>query len=385
MRFLDFRFWLTILALLVAQAALATPYVPYQPDVNAKSWILVDYQTGDVLTSHKADVEMPQASLTKLMTAYIVEKQIDRGLISENDMVPISVKAWRTNGSTMFLEPNTKVKLSELMKGLIVVSGNDAAVALAEYVAGSTQAFAQMMNAEARAMGLSHTHFMNPTGMPHKDHYSSARDLATLTAHIIRDFPKHFKLYDIKKFTYNDITQPNRVLLLWRDPRVDGMKTGHTKAAGYCEVTTAINDKGMRVIAVVMDTASPEARADESEKLISYGFRYFQNYTPYQGGKALVSPRVWLGESNKVDLGLAQDLTLSIPYGTQKKLDAKLEVNPDITAPIKKGQTLGHINMTLDGKSLKKVPLVALQDVPEAGFFARIWDHIVMFFMSFIG
>lgn len=381
------RFWLAAVLALTTQLALASniTLMPQAPSVDAKSWLLMDYQSGQVLAENDADEKLAPASLTKLMTAYIVEQQIDLGNISEDAMVPISVKAWKTGGSRMFIKEGTSVKLADLMHGLVIQSGNDAAVALAEYVAGSTDAFANMMNAMAKQLGMTHTHFINPTGLPHPDHYTTARDLSKLAWHIIHDYPDHYKLYKIKSFTYNNITQHNRVLLLWRDPRVDGLKTGHTDEAGYCQVTSAIDKNGMRMIAVVLGTKSEEARAVESEKLLNYGFRFYQNYTAYQAGKSLVAPRIWLGTENHIDLGIQQDLTITIPNGTSDKLKADVQVNPDLRAPVKKGDTLGSVSISLDGKVVKSEPLVALNDVPEAGFFARLWDHILMFFTSFIG
>ena len=387
MHIFNSRFWLACVLALTTSLAMADniTLLPQPPSVDAKSWLLMDYQSGQVLAESDADEKLAPASLTKLMTAYIVEQQIDLGNISEDAMVPISVKAWKTGGSRMFVREGTQVKLSDLMHGLVIQSGNDAAVALAEYVAGSTDAFANMMNAMAKKIGMSHTHFENPTGLPHPDHYTTARDLATLAWHIIHDYPDHYQLYKLKSFTYNNITQPNRVLLLWRDPRVDGLKTGHTDEAGYCQVTSAIDKSGMRMIAVVLGTKSEEARAVESEKLLNYGFRFFQNYTAYQAGKTLVSPRLWLGTKNNIDLGIQQDLTITIPNGAGDRLKADVQVNPDLRAPVKKGDKLGSVSISLDGKVVKSEPLVALNDVPEAGFFARLWDHILMFFTSFIG
>ncbi len=378
------RIWLVMLGLCFAQLAVAAPLIPQPPKVNADAWILVDYQSLRVLAQHNADKELEPASLTKLMTAYIVEQQESLGNISSSDMVPVSVKAWRTGGSRMFIREGTRVKLDDLMHGLVIQSGNDAAVALAEYVAGSTGAFANMMNAMAKKLGMTHSHFENPTGLPHPNHYSSARDLATLAHNIIHDYPTHYKLYSVKTFTYNGITQHNRVTLLWRDPRVDGLKTGHTKAAGYCQVTSAKNEDGMRLIAVVMGTESEEARAVESEKLLNYGFRFFRNYTAYQAGESLVSPRVWLGEANHVDLAIKQDLVLTVPNGATDSLKPKVTVNPEIKAPIKKGQQLGTVSIQLNGDVIAQAPLVAMSEVKEAGFFSRLWDHIVMFFASFI-
>lgn len=382
--------WLLSLptALAAAPAAPAAPVanlLPAPPAINGTSWILVDFQSGQVLAENNADLHVPPASLTKLMTAYLVEQRVVSGNISEDVLVPISVNAWRTGGSRMFVQEGTQVKLSDLMQGLVIQSGNDAATALAEYVGGSTDAFANMMNAMAAQLGMKNTHYMNPTGLPDPDHYGTARDLATLAAHIIRDYPDHYALYKEKHFTWNNITQPNRLLLLWRDPRVDGLKTGHTEEAGYCQVTSAVDASGMRLIAVVMGTKSEEARAVETSKLLNYGFRFFQNYTAYEAGKTLVSPRLWLGKQNQIALGIREDLTVTVPNGSTDKLAASLTVNPSLRAPVKKGDVLGEVSIALDGKVLRSEPLVALEDVPEANIIARLWDHILMFFSSLFG
>lgn len=382
------HFILLVLALLVAAPASLADKInslnitPQPPSIDAKSWILVDYKSGQVLAEHQADEMLPPASLTKLMTAYIVERQMERDNISDSDLVPISVKAWRTGGSRMFVREGTQVPISDLMQGLVVQSGNDAAVALAEYVAGSTGAFATIMNAIADQLDMTNSHFINPTGLPDPNHYTTARDLATLAAHIIKDYPEHYKLYKQKSFTYNNITQHNRVLLLWRDHRVDGLKTGHTKAAGYCQVTSGVDKNDMRMIAVVMGTKSTEARAVESEKLLNYGFRFFENYTAYETDKTLVSPRIWLGKDNHVDLGIAKELTVTIPHGASSRLSVDTKINSQLEAPVSAGDVLGTVSISLDGSVVKTEPLVALHAVPQAGFLSRIWDHILMFVSS---
>lgn len=376
------RSLLALCLLSLSSTLAAAVVIPQPPSVDAKAWILMDYASGQILAEQQADEPLPPASLTKLMTAYIVEQQIDQGNISEDDQVPVSVKAWRTGGSRMFIQEGTQVLLSDLMKGLVVQSGNDAAVALAEYVAGGTDAFADIMNTVARSLGMSQSYFENPTGLPGQT-VSTSRDLAVLAWHIIHDYPQHYRLYKEKSFTYNNITQPNRVLLLWRDNRVDGLKTGHTEEAGYCQVVSAVDANGMRLIAVVMGTKSEEARAVESQKLLNYGFRFFRNHTAYKADTTLATPRLWLGKQNQVELGLTEDLTITIPQGAGNNLEVVTNINPDLKAPIAKGDKLGSVSIMLNGDTVKSADLVALHEVERAGFFARLWDHVLMFFSSF--
>lgn len=368
-----------LLGLLLPLVAAASSMVPRPPNIAATSYVLMDADNGQIIVEHNADKKLPPASLTKMMTAYIAETEIDNGTISTNDEVPISVNAWKTGGSRMFVREGTKVPLKKLLKGIVIDSGNDATVAVAEYIAGSEDAFADLMNQYAQKMGMKNTHFVNPTGLPADNHFSTAHDLSLLARHLIRDFPDHYSIYDQKSFTYNNIKQDNRNLLLWRDPNVDGVKTGHTKEAGYCLVASAKKD-GTRLISVVMGTDSEQARATESQKLLTYGFRFYRSYKAYGKGDTLTTADIWLGDKNKVTLGLDQDLILTIPQGSQKDLKAQMKVDNEIKAPVKKGQQVGTVTVSLNGKTLAQQPLVTLEPVKEGGFFSRLWDHIVLFF-----
>lgn len=365
--------------LLVLPALASASLVPKAPQINASSYVLMDGKSGQVIVNHNAHESLPPASLTKLMTSYIVAEQLDQGNIALDDRVPISVKAWKMGGSRMFIREGTSVELEKLLRGMIVQSGNDATVALAEYVAGSEDAFADLMNQYARQLGMTDSHFVNATGWPAEDHYTSAHDMAILARAIIRDHPDHYSYYAEKSYTYNDIKQSNRNLLLWRDPSVDGLKTGHTEAAGYCLVSSAKKD-GMRLVSVVMGTDSEEARARESLKLLTYGFRFYETYEAYAAGETLTTEPLWMGERDQLALGLTEPLVLTIPRDSHDKLKAEMTVEPKIHAPVSKGQEYGTVSIRLQGETLLERPLVALEDVEEAGFFSRLWDHIVLFF-----
>lgn len=284
----------------------------------------------------------------------------------------------------MFVREGTQVRLEDLLRGVIIQSGNDASVALAEYVAGSEEAFADLMNQHAERLGLKNTHFKNATGLPADGHYSSPRDLALIGRALIQDFPEQYAIYKEKYFTYNDIKQPNRNRLLWRDPTVDGIKTGHTEEAGYCLVSSAVRDD-MRLISVVLGTTSDQARAQESQKLLAYGFRFFRNYPLYKAGQALNQPKVWKGINDSVSLGLAADLSLTIPRGSENQLAATLDLPEVIEAPLAAGEVVGHLLVTLEGEEVAREPLLALQAVPEAGFVKAIWHSIVLFFQGLFG
>lgn len=384
--------WLTLVsALTMSVAALSTmpaqaspQIIPAPPQLAASAYLLMDADTGEVLVQHNADERLPPASLTKLMTSYIVSSEVESGNISEDDMVTVSVKAWKMGGSKMFIREGTQVKVGDLMRGVIVQSGNDASVALAEYVSGSESAFADVMNQQAALLGMTNTHFVNATGWPAEGHLTTARDLSLLARAIIRDFPDHYELYSEKYFKYNGINQPNRNRLLFRDSTVDGLKTGHTEAAGYCLVSSA-KKNGMRLIAVVMGTRSDEARAAESQKLLAYGFRYYQTYKPYSASDELTSARVWGGKQDQVALGLQDDLYLTIPRGAEGDLKANMEIDEVIKAPFAAGAVLGQLVISLNGETLKEVPLVAKQGVEQAGFFSRLLDSIKLFFLGLFG
>jgi D-alanyl-D-alanine carboxypeptidase (penicillin-binding protein 5/6) len=356
--------------------------IPAPPQLSASAWLLLDADTGTVLVEHNADEQLPPASLTKMMTSYIVAGEIHNGKIKEQDEVPISVKAWKMGGSKMFVREGTSVPVSDLLRGVIIQSGNDASVALAEFVAGSEGAFADVMNQQAQLLGMHGTRYLNATGWPAEGHLTTARDLSLLARAVIRDYPEHYDIYAEKYFEYNGINQPNRNRLLWRDKSVDGLKTGHTEEAGYCLVASALRG-GMRLISVVMGTSSDEARARESQKLLAYGFRYYQTEQVYsQGDIVAESQKVWFGKDDMVDLVMPEDVFLTIPRGSRKSLVATTHIDDVIEAPVVKGQELGRLTVTYQGESLLDMPLVAAEAIEEAGFFSRLWDRLMRFFMG---
>ncbi|MGJ8524639.1 D-alanyl-D-alanine carboxypeptidase DacC [Halomonadaceae bacterium LMG 33818] len=350
-------------------------FIPDPPSIAAKAWVLMDARTGNIIYQHDENEHLPPASLTKLMTAYTTEYELAAGRLHPDDTATVSTNAWHTGGSRMFLKPNTQVPISELLRGLIVVSGNDAAVTLAEHIAGSEGAFAQLMNEHAQMMGLKDTHYMNPTGLPTPDHYTSAHDLAVLARHIIYDFPQYYSTYKEKYFTYNNIKQPNRVLLLWRDPRVDGLKTGFTDAAGYCMLTSGVQGN-TRLIAVVLGTASEAARAQQSETLLNYGFRYYHTQQLFPANHVVSTPRVWGGADTHVKVGFDKPLLVTLPVA-QGNLTQQVQLPNSINAPIKKGQQLGTLTVLRNGKEITSQPIIALSDDPEGGLFRRLSDSIV--------
>ena len=353
--------------------------VPSPPSVKATSYLLIDYDSGQVLADKDADMRVEPASLTKMMTAYVVLHELKAGTIKESDEVTVSEKAWRTPGSRMFIEVGKKVPVGTLFKGMVIQSGNDASVALAEYIAGSEETFAELMNEQARRLGLNNTHFVNATGLPHEDHYTTAADLARIATALIREFPEHYGLYSEKQFTYNNITQYNRNKLLWRDKSVDGIKTGHTESAGYCLVTSAKRN-GMRLISVVLGTDSENARAKISQSLLNYGFRFFETHKLYEAGQPITRARVWKGEQDQLPLGLGQDFYVTIPRGQYRKLKPVMELAARITAPVSRGQTLGTVAVTLADQTLASRPLLALDTVAEAGLWGRLVDGVQLMF-----
>lgn len=373
--------FIVLTLLTVAPTVWAAQILPSAPQLAAKSYMLMDAASGEVLVEHNGDERLPPASLTKLMTAYIATLEIQKGQISDNDMVTVSEKAWRTGGSRMFIQVNTQVSVDDLLHGIIIQSGNDASVAMAEHIAGSEEAFADMMNSTAQRLGMSNTHFVNATGLPHPEHYSSANDMAKLARAIIYEDPAHYAIYAQKEFFWNNIKQPNRNLLLWRDKTVDGLKTGHTEEAGYCLVASAVRDN-MRLISVVFGTDSEQARAAETQKLLTYGFRFFETRTFYQKGTDLAEAQVWKGQQSKLKAGLAQDLTMTLPRGQVEKLQAVMSFNGTLTAPIQQGDVIGKVEVKLDDKVVRSTDLVALETVEEGGLFRRFWDSIRLFFYS---
>ena len=357
---------------------------PPPPSLTAKSWVLMDFATGQVLADANADERVEPASITKVMTSYVVSAELAGGKIKMTDEVFISETAWRsggagTEGSTSFLALNSKVPLKDLFYGMVIQSGNDAAIALAEHIAGSEATFAELMNQYAGKLGMSGTHFTNASGLPDANHYTTARDIALLSRALIRDFPEEYKIYSIKDFEWNGIKQHNRNSLLWRDSSVDGIKTGHTKDAGYC-LTTSAKRGDQRLIAVVMGTSSEKQRADENQALLNYGFRFYETHKLYEADKTLAQPELWKGASNSITLGVADDVVVSMPRGRYKDLKATMDMPSRLIAPFTKGQQVGTIRIALDGKPLAERPLVALADAPAAGFWGRTSDSILLWF-----
>jgi len=353
--------------------------LPAPPKVDATSYLVMDYQSGRIIVRHNIDKRVEPASLTKMMTVYIVAGEIASGNIHLNDMVPISEKAWRMPGSRMFVEVGDKVPVSKLLRGVVVQSGNDATVALAQYVSGSEDAFVSIMNQYAKQLGMKNTHFANSTGLPHKDHYSTAHDLAILARALIHDYPGEYKLHSIKQFTYDNIKQLNRNTLLWRDDSVDGVKTGHTESAGYCLVASAKRD-GMRLISVVMGTPSEEARARDSQTLLNYAFRFYETHKLYAANQSITNSRIWKGDKDDFDLGIDKDLWVTIPRGKYKELDASINIPPVIIAPVQKGSVQGSLKVSLDGKQLAMRPLIALDTVNKGSLLDRLEDGIRLLF-----
>lgn len=363
-----------------ASAALHTPAAPRAvqaspPPIGARAYILLDFNTGQVLGESSADQRMEPASLTKLMTEYVVFTELRAGHIKLDDKVTISEHAWRTGGSRMFVNVNSQVPLKDLLQGMIIQSGNDASVALAEHVAGNEPAFAALMNQHARALGMKHSHFLNAPGLPDPDHYTTARDIATLTRAVIREFPEYYKWASQREFTYNNITQYNRNKLLARDPTVDGVKTGYTEGAGYCLVSSALRD-GMRLISVVLGSKTPETRAHESLALLNFGFHFFESHRLYKGSDPLTTVRIWKGSVDNLPVGLAEDFYITVPRGHYDKLSASMDVNRIIVAPIAKGQAVGVVNLAMGEQTKLQRPLVALQNVPEGGVLRRMLDQV---------
>ena len=366
------------LALVLVPGALtAAMPVPAPPTVAAEGHLLMDYDSGAVLTSHNAEARLEPASLTKIMTAYIVMRELAEGNVKLDEEVLVSNKAWRTPGSRMFIEVGKRVPLVDLLKGMIIQSGNDASVALAEHIAGSEETFANLMNEHAARLGMKNTHFVNSTGLPDDDHYTTAADIALVSIATIREFPEYYRWYAEKEFTFNDIQQHNRNRLLWRDDSVDGVKTGHTEAAGYCLVAAAQRDN-MRLISVVMGTESEEARAKESLSLLNYGFRFFETHRLYGPGEPLASPRVWKGDRENVGAGLAEPLFVTIPRRQYDNLQASLSLEPKIMAPVHQGDVLGRILVTLDGELVAEEPLQALASVDEGGIWSLVKDSALL-------
>jgi len=353
--------------------------IPNPPELNATSYFLVDFDSGRVLAEKNPDDPVEPASITKLMTAYLVDKAIADGDLTLDDMVTISEKAWRMKGSKMFVEVGKQVAVEELLKGLIIQSGNDASVALAEHIAGSESAFAGYMNHQAKLLGMNNTNYVNATGWPDENHYSSARDIAILTRAMIDEFPASYRHYKEREYTFNKIRQFNRNRLLWRDDSVDGVKTGHTEAAGYCLVASAERDE-MRLISVVLGTGSDKVRTQSSQSLLNYGFRYFETHQLYRADEVLKTTRIWYGDQEQVSLGVGKDIYITIPRGRYRDLDASMEIDSEISAPIGRGQSLGQVNIKLDDDMILSESIVAMQAVNEGSLIDQAMDKIKLMF-----
>lgn len=364
--------------------ASSVPLMPSPPQLAASSYLLIDAETGKIIVEHNADKQLPPASLTKIMTGYIVSSELGKGNIQMQDSVPISIKAWKMGGSRMFIREGTDVSLEDLLRGVIIQSGNDASVALAEYIAGDEAAFADLMNQQAQLLGMTHSHFKNATGWPAEGHLTTARDMSVLARALVRNFPEHYSLYAEKEFTYNNITQSNRNGLLWRDQDVDGIKTGHTEEAGYCLVASAKRDD-MRLISVVMGARSMRGREQETQKLLAYGFRYYRTHTIYQAGEVINTSRIWAGQEDQIELVLEDALTVTIPRGQRDALKASIKVDKEITAPVDAGAVYGQFNLTLNGELLAQRDLVAASAVEQAGLFARLWDQLILLLRGILG
>lgn len=349
------------------------------PTLGAKAWLSLDANSGQVIAAQNVDERIEPASLTKLMTAYLVFEALEAGRLSLDQEVLVSEKAWRTEGSRMFLNPNSQVTIHELLQGLIVQSGNDATVALAESMAGSEEAFAALMNEEAKRQGLTNTHFENGSGLPHPDHLTSVRDLATLAKNLVTRFPQYLHYYSQKEYLYNDINQPNRNRLLWLDSTVDGLKTGHTKSAGYGLITTAQRD-GRRVITVVTGTASDAARTEDSLKLLNWSYQNFDTVELYKPNEPIVTARIWEGEVENVGLGVAESVWVTVPRGRTNDIKPIAQYTQPLMAPVAQDQQVGNVTFNLEDQTLVDVPLVALETVPQAGFVGRLVDKVRMWF-----
>lgn len=360
----------------VTSLAAITPN-PTAPDIAAKSYVLQDFASGRVIAESNSDLRLPPASITKLMTAYVVSHELAAGNINLADNVLISEKAWRMVGSRSFIEVNTKVPVEVLLRGMIIQSGNDAAVALAEHIAGSEDTFAQMMNQYAQQLGMFNTNYRNATGLPDPDHYTTAKDIAILSAAIIRDFPDHYKWYAEKEYKYNDITQHNRNKLLWRDSSVDGLKTGHTEEAGYCLAASAVRSD-MRLISVVLGTRSDNARAQETQKLFNYGFRFFETHELYPALTRIADSKIWKGDAKQIELGVAKPLSVTVPRGRYKELVASTNIQQPIVAPISDGTQLGEVEIRLGDELIAKENLVAIKTVEQGGWWRRLLDSLLM-------
>ena len=376
-------------SLLISLSVNSKQIIPAEPSINAKSWILIDASTGTVILENNADLRLPPASLAKMMTTYITSNEIKAGRMNPEDLVTISDNAWRkggakTGGSTMFLDPRSKVPVIDLMKGVIIQSGNDASIALAEHISGGEIAFADLMNQQAELLQMTNSEFKNSSGLPEEGMYSSARDLSKIANAIIKDHPTSYKIYSEKYFKHNNINQPNRNRLLWRDKSVDGLKTGRTDEAGFCLVASAERED-MRLISVVLGASNDETRSRESQRLLSYGFRYFNTQTLFKSKEIIKSDvKIWFGTEKFINLTIDEDAILTFPRGTEDDLKAEFTIDEVIKAPVKVGDPLGLLKISLENELLLEIPLVSSQNITEGNFISRIIDWLVLFFTNLL-
>jgi len=371
-------------SLFVASSSWAASNVPVAPTLAAKGYVLQDFNSGQIIAENQGDQRMEPASLTKMMSTYVISNELKAGNITMQDKVTISKKAWRMPGSRMFIEVGKQVDVESLLKGIIIQSGNDATVAMAEYVAGSEDAFASLMNNYAQQLGMLNTNFVNSTGLPDPEHYTTPRDMATLGSALIRDFPEHYKMYAVKKFTFNNITQYNRNKLLWRDKYVDGIKTGHTESAGFCLVASGVRDD-TRLVSVVLGTKSESARVQESQKLLSYGFRFYRSHKLYDANTEISATDIYKGVDDKVSLGLLKDLYITIPRGQYKQLKPSISFESIIEAPISKHQVLGNLKVSLNDDVIAERSLVALREVEQGSWWKRLTDWFILLLKGWFG
>ena len=373
--------FLIIAGIILPILSSASSLVPPPPQIKATSYILLDAQTNKVIVEYEADERNPPASLTKIMTTYLVEQMIQRGVVERSEKVPVSIKAWKAEGSKMFIREGTEVDLMDLLRGVVIQSGNDASIALAEFVAGDEASFAQMMNDQAEKLGMLNSNFLNSTGLPDEGHYSSARDMALLTKDMIKRFPEHYQLYSERSFKFNNIEQPNRNRLLRYDRSVDGVKTGYTKAAGYCLVASAERN-GMRLISVVMGAENDDSRVRESQKLLTYGFRNFETSTIYEESEIVKSAPLFYGVEEVISLGVSENVSVTIPRGSYEKLEAQIKVPKIIEAPVRKGDVLGELLLMMDEEAIYRTSVISLENYEQAGFFSRFSDYLELIFLD---
>lgn len=375
---------LMLKATAAATSPAATNFVPSAPDLNVKAYVLMDGANGQVLSEKNANDKLPPASLTKMMTLYVVSHALKSGKLTLDTPVNISERAWRTGGSRMFVKIGTKVSVQDLLQGIIVASGNDACVALAEHIAGTEEAFAEVMNQTAAALGMKNSHYVDSTGLPNPKHYSTAYDQALLARALINEFPTYYPWYKQKWFTYNGIKQPNRNRLLWRDETVDGLKTGHTDEAGFCLVASAKRND-TRLIAAVMGSKSEDTRANDTEALLNFGFHFFESHVVFNANTTISQPRIYLGKQKTAEMGLNSDFVVTLPSGKMKDLKASMVIDKELKAPIIKGQTYGTVRITLGDKEIASRPLIALKDNPKGGIWGQLCDHISITFHRWFG